>query len=123
MENEDIIEVIQLVKSLFPNSDITFKDDDLVLVAEEKDELIGFIHISWIKNKAVVRGLGVRPDKRGHGVGEMLVEAALSKLLNEHEIHLKVKIDNLPALRLYEKYGFFLKKYGRSLVMVKKKQN
>jgi len=123
MESEDVLEVVQLAKLLFPNSDITFKDTDLVLIAEEKDELIGFIHVSWINHKAIIRGLGVREDKRERGVGEMMLEAALSKLLNEHEIHLKVKIDNIPALRLYEKYGFFLKRYGKSLIMVKKKQN
>ena len=123
MAETDLLDVVQLARLLFPNSDITFEEDDFVLVAEENDGIVGFLHTSWINDKAVIKGIGVREEYRHQGIGEMMMEVALSKLSNESEIHLKVKIDNLPALRLYEKYGFFLKKYGKALIRVKKQEN
>ncbi len=50
----------------------------------------------------------VRPQARGHGVGEALVDAvaAWAKNRNAASVHLWVTETNKPALRLYERCGF-----------------
>jgi GNAT superfamily N-acetyltransferase len=50
----------------------------------------------------------VRPQARGHGVGEALVDAvaAWAKNRDATSVHLWVTETNKPALRLYERRGF-----------------
>jgi|GEM_PF-6556953 len=122
MESEDTFEVFQLAHSLFPDSNISMKGYDLIFVAEDED-IVGFLHMGWIKGKVVIKGIGVREDHQGRGIATLLMEEVLSKISTESEIHLKVKCDNFSALRLYQKHGFFIKKFGSSLVMVKKQNS
>ena len=50
----------------------------------------------------------VRPQARGHGVGEALVDAvaAWARNRNAASVHLWVTETNKPAIRLYERRGF-----------------
>jgi L-phenylalanine/L-methionine N-acetyltransferase len=54
-------------------------------------------------------GMAVRDDWQGKGVGTALMQAAVDladKWLNLTRLELEVYIDNTPAIRLYEKFGF-----------------
>jgi putative acetyltransferase len=54
-------------------------------------------------------GMAVRDDWQGQGVGTALMQAAVEladKWLNLTRLELEVYIDNKPAIRLYEKFGF-----------------
>ena len=56
-------------------------------------------------------GLAVRDDWQGKGVGSALMRAALELAdgwLELTRLELTVYTDNLPALKLYEKFGFVL---------------
>jgi GNAT superfamily N-acetyltransferase len=50
----------------------------------------------------------VRPQARGHGVGEALIDAvaAWARSRNATSVHLWVSETNKPAIRLYERCGF-----------------
>jgi putative acetyltransferase len=53
--------------------------------------------------------MAVRDDWQGQGVGMALMRAAVDladKWLNLTRLELDVYVDNEPAIRLYEKFGF-----------------
>jgi putative acetyltransferase len=53
--------------------------------------------------------MAVRDDWQGQGVGTALMQAAIDladKWLNLTRLELEVFVDNAPAIRLYEKFGF-----------------
>jgi N-acetylglutamate synthase len=75
----------------------------------------------WQDGQTVAVGLGVldgeciglfdivtHPDYRGSGYGTALVESLLhwGKVNGAREAYLQVMVDNLPARRLYERFGF-----------------
>jgi ribosomal protein S18 acetylase RimI-like enzyme len=53
-------------------------------------------------------GIGIVSEYRGHGLGYRLIDAALKQAFRAGfaRVELDVRIDNLPAVRLYEKFGF-----------------
>jgi ribosomal protein S18 acetylase RimI-like enzyme len=65
------------------------------------------------RHKATLWSMFVRAEARGHGIGAALVQAALEHAgrLGEgdsrvEQVVLFVVADNLPAIRLYERFGF-----------------
>ncbi|NPD89648.1 MAG: GNAT family N-acetyltransferase [Asgard group archaeon] len=60
--------------------------------------------------------IGVLPDHRGKGLGNVLMEECLASLLEQDKTntYLEVDISNTPAIKLYDKYGFkeVSKKHG-----------
>lgn len=55
-------------------------------------------------------GMGVVAAHRGNGIGTALLRATLdaAKARGLTRVDLTVRTDNLPAIRLYEKFGFVL---------------
>jgi ribosomal-protein-alanine N-acetyltransferase len=70
--------------------------------------IVGYGGFWMMLDEAHICTLGVHPDWRRCGVGELLlssmVEAAMR--LNAKVMSLEVRASNLPAQHLYEKYGF-----------------
>ncbi len=70
-------------------------------------QMIGFIagderpseHTDWIAT------VGVIPEYRGRGIGELLLSAC-EKQLKASRIRLCVRVSNAPAIHLYEKTGY-----------------
>ncbi len=76
---------------------------------EERDELVvGFVGVWLLMDEAHIVTIAVRDDHRGHGVGELLLIAAIDTALAERQsvVTLECRVSNSVALRLYEKYGF-----------------
>ncbi len=59
----------------------------------------------------------VRPQARGRGVGEALIDAVIgwARARDATSVHLWVTETNKPALRLYERYGFTVTAERQSL--------
>ncbi len=70
--------------------------------------IVGYGGFWMMLDEAHVCTLGVHPDWRRHGVGELLLSTMIARAgeLNANVVTLEVRVSNLPAQRLYEKYGF-----------------
>jgi len=108
------------IRAVFPNAMVQVCDDDVVLLAEEDDRPLGFAHVIEADDRVILQGIGVDPSIRGQGIGTMLLEGVLDMYEDaDRPIYLKVKAMN-PAIDLYARYGFFLKRFGDAHVLVKK---
>jgi GNAT superfamily N-acetyltransferase len=114
-------EVKNFIRKIFPHAMVSVTEEDTVLVAEnDADEIVGFAHIVDEGDKILFQGLGVIDTMRGRGIGTLLIEHVLELLSDSDQpIYLKVKVMN-PAVDLYARYGFFIKKFGTTHVLVKK---
>lgn len=108
------------IRSIFPDAMVQITDDDTLLLAEYQGKVVGFAHIIDEGDRILLQGIGVEESSRGLGVGTILLEHVMEVLSDSDKpIFLKVKAMN-PAIDLYMRYGFMLKKYGDSHVLVKR---
>lgn len=115
--------VMLLVQKIFPNTEIEFGEDDLILVAEDNRVIRGFAHLVEIGDKVILQGLGVDESYRGFGVGSSLLDR-ICELCDQtgKQIFLKTKVFN-PAVELYGRHGFSVKRFGLVHVLVRKQNS
>jgi len=77
-------------------------------VARIGDEVAAFGGMWLMVDEGHIITFAVHPDWRRQRIGERLLLAFLDLALDRgaHEATLEVRLSNLPARRLYEKYGF-----------------
>jgi ribosomal-protein-alanine N-acetyltransferase len=77
-------------------------------VEDSNDPIVGFAGMWVLFDEAHVTTIGVLPNQRGKGLGELLLvdlfEQAQSR--GAEWLTLEVRVSNAPAQALYEKYGF-----------------
>jgi [ribosomal protein S18]-alanine N-acetyltransferase len=78
------------------------------VVARAGDQIVGFAGLWVMVDEAHVTTFAVHPRWRRRGVGERLLLALvdLAVARRAREATLEVRLSNMPARRLYEKYGF-----------------
>ena len=79
------------------------------IIAKTNDgEIIGFAGIKIILDNADIMNIVVKKSCRNQGVGNLLLSNLISlcKELNLSSLTLEVNEDNLPAIHLYETFGF-----------------
>lgn len=78
------------------------------IVAVQDEDILGFGGISVVLDEANINNIAVRFDKRNNKIGSkiLLNLIDISKLLNCSFITLEVNVKNLPAIKLYENFGF-----------------
>jgi ribosomal-protein-alanine N-acetyltransferase len=78
------------------------------VVARAGDDVVGFAGLWVMVDEAHVTTFAVDPRWRRRGVGEWLLLSLLDLAVarRAREATLEVRLSNLPARRLYEKYGF-----------------
>lgn len=85
------------------------KDNNSVLVYEEKDEVVGFvIRVRYGPELQYLFRLGVRKDFQGKGVGTKLLDHCkeLARKEGVKEVGLYAEVDNDRLSEFYEKRGF-----------------
>ena len=82
-------------------------DKTKYIIAKEKNEVVGFAGISVIFDEATLNNIVVKKSCRGKGIGEMLETLIdLCSDMNLKTFTLEVNVENTPAIKLYEKFGF-----------------
>jgi len=89
-------------------------DHRVILIAEDKDQLAGYILIIYHPGTRLARiySLAVSPALRGHGIAQALIKAGEKTARDDGRLYLRleVNVDNFPAIKLYEKLGY--RKFG-----------
>lgn len=75
-----------------------------VLLFLENNEIIGYLYYSDIYERAEINQIEINSIHRNCGYGTKLMDY-FTKLVDK-DITLEVREDNLPAIKLYEKYFF-----------------
>lgn len=78
------------------------------LVAEAEGAVVGYAGLWLVIDEAHVTTFAVAPARRREGIGEQLLATLLdiAQARQAREATLEVRLSNLAARRLYEKYGF-----------------
>ena len=123
IKGEELESVLGLISQVFPEADPEMSEDDIFLLAESSGKPIGFAHMIEDEEKVILQGLGVEESIRGQGVGSALIERALDIYsITDKSVYLKTQLSN-PALELYEKFGFAIKRFGMVHVLEKRREN
>ena len=78
------------------------------IVAIQDEDILGFGGISVVLDEANINNIAVRVDKRDIKIGSKILQNLIdiSKSLNCSFITLEVNVENSPAIKLYENFGF-----------------
>ena len=78
------------------------------VVAKENNEIVGFAGMMVFMDEATLNNIVVKKSCRGRGIGGELLEALIEICadLNMKSFTLEVNVSNIPAIKLYEKFGF-----------------
>lgn len=78
------------------------------IIAKLNNEIIGFAGIKTIMQEADIMNIVTKQSYRNQGIGTLLLEnlISLSKQLKLTSLSLEVNENNLPAIHLYNKFGF-----------------
>ncbi len=116
MRLEDLDEVIAIERASFsapwpPNayrSEIETNRLASYLVARADNQIVAYGGMWLMVDEAHITTFAVHPAWRRQGIGERLLLVFLDLAIDRHarEATLEVRLSNLGARRLYEKYGF-----------------
>ena len=83
-------------------------DKTKYIIAKEKNEVVGFAGISVIFDEATLNNIVVKKSCRGKGIGGEMLETLIDLCsdMNLKTFTLEVNVENTPAIKLYEKFGF-----------------
>ena len=115
MNEEDLEEVVRLEKICFsdPWSKEAFMEELRLklatpLVVKLGEKVVGYTCLWHLDAQLEVANFAVSPDHRGKGIGERIMKRILleAKERGCKSIILSVRESNLPAIKLYTKFGF-----------------
>jgi len=121
-DHSDMDKAKTFIRRLFPKAMVSISDDDIVLLARYKDRIVGFAHMVDDGDCVILHGLGVDDSMRGQGLGTLLLQQILATIDEDIPILLKVKAMN-PAVDLYARHGFFVKRFRDDVLTLVKMPN
>lgn len=74
----------------------------------EDNEIIGFINFDVMYDRCELININILDDRKGNGYGNYLMNYMINiiKDMDISNITLEVSVDNLVAIKMYEKFGF-----------------
>ncbi|MDE6776753.1 MAG: ribosomal protein S18-alanine N-acetyltransferase, partial [Oscillospiraceae bacterium] len=82
------------------------KQNSCILVAFDNfNQVAGFLTASYVLDTADLTNIAVAPEFRNQGIASGLLKFLLQELKN-CDIFLEVRISNIPAINLYQKFHF-----------------
>lgn len=83
-------------------------DSTVFFIAKYDDRYVGYGGMYSVLDEGYVTNIGVLPEYRKKGIGKMILEKLLecAKAKKLTFLSLEVRPSNVPAISLYEKYGF-----------------
>ena len=116
MTLDDIDDVQEVERSSFPvpwpanafRHELTQNRNARYVVARAGNRVAGYAGIWLMVDEAHITTFAVHPGFRRQRVGERLLQRLfeIAAVMNAEWLTLEVRASNLPAQRLYEKYGF-----------------
>ncbi len=109
------------------------EDIGLFYVAEENGEIKGYILLHLFEEGVHIINIAVKKEDRGRGIGSLMLKKA-EQVAGEKGIPLlvlEVRENNIPAISLYKKHGFYVLKVitnyysdgENALLMIKEVKN
>ncbi|GAB3659006.1 GNAT family protein [Glycomyces tarimensis] len=73
------------------------------------ERVVGYAGVALTGNEAWINNIAVDPDLRRRGIATMLMDdlVARARATGAKAVFLEVAVDNAPAQRLYDRYGFY----------------
>lgn len=116
MTLDDIDAVQEVERASFPvpwpanafRHELTQNKNAHYVVAKEGDHIVGYAGLWLSLDEAHITTFAVLPDYRRRKIGERMLLSLFERAekLGAEWLTLEVRASNLPAQRLYEKYGF-----------------
>ena len=75
-------------------------------VAKENGKILGYGGVWLVAGEGQITNIAVHPEHRKKQIASRLLECILEECKDVFQIILEVRESNIPAIRLYEKYGF-----------------
>lgn len=112
----DIEPVVALEKALFDDAwtpemfwdELAQGDTRTYVVTEDGGEVVAYAGLAAMPDEAYVQTIGVAASHQRKGLGSTLLAALMDDAARRGlpRMGLEVRIDNEPAIRLYERFGF-----------------
>lgn len=113
MRKQDAESLAELDKLCFavPWSKKSFEEEaenDLAVyfIARENEKIIGYGGVWKVSGEGQITNIAVHPEYRKRKIASAILECIIEECNDTYGIILEVRESNMPAIGLYEKYGF-----------------
>ena len=112
---KDVTGIAELEREIFPDpwdersvQDCICSEGSMCFTAEEEGRVVAYLIGRMIAPEGEIYRLAVAPHKRNRGLGYRLLDYSVktSRGKGLESLFLEVRSKNLPAIKLYEAYGF-----------------
>ena len=93
-------------KQTYDLESLLTKDYFHLLVYEKENQVIGFLAYSLLIDSVDILDIYVDKEYRQQKIASLLIDYMISMVDPKTSFLLEVAVDNLPAISLYEKFGF-----------------
>lgn len=116
MTLDDLDGIMEIEVEAFPvpwpreayEKELTGNELAYYVVAESEGEIVGYAGLWEVVGEGHITNVAVRKECRGQGISTLLMQALLNRMLelNFYGMTLEVRVSNVCARSLYEKFGF-----------------